>query len=200
MPWKALKDSPKSFFDEKYLPANVKLQEPSKLVKAEARAILDHWIARQSDGTQDGAFKFKAYIGDHDKVVPVEKAQASKDRHKGTRRAVRRPRSPSPPSDSEGDTGEAEHADADDADEHDEEDEPVAGPSRLGVRRDGGKQQPSVEVVGSPVRPKPRRVFAESEPAASPAAKAPRSTRSMQGRDGKRKAGGDRPESPAKKS
>lgn len=94
MPWKAIKDAPQDYFDAEYIAAGVSLREPSKLVKAEANAILDHWIARQLDKSHQQTFRFKAYL-DNDTIVSIADKKGSADLNKGKQKAAQRTRDPS---------------------------------------------------------------------------------------------------------
>ena len=47
VPWAQILSNPEGFFDRKYLPADERLREPSKLKKVEVAKLLDFWKERQ---------------------------------------------------------------------------------------------------------------------------------------------------------
>ena len=64
VPWVAIKHDQNSFVEQDYLPVDVTLGEPSKLVQSETRKILSHWQTRHE--LKLPIFKFKGvYLRDN---------------------------------------------------------------------------------------------------------------------------------------
>ena len=85
VPWKLISEDQDKFIKDYYLP-DVHLQEPSKLIQSEVKAVLDFWYARQSENTT--VFKFRR-VSDSSGTMWSAKYQrhdAGKARKKGNKR------------------------------------------------------------------------------------------------------------------
>ncbi|KAG2094647.1 uncharacterized protein F5147DRAFT_657122 [Suillus discolor] len=73
IPWSAVREAQDDFIEPKFLPAGVKIKDPSKLQLHEADRLLEFWHQRQKDAVPS-TFEFKGWQ-DHDKEMrePVKR-------------------------------------------------------------------------------------------------------------------------------
>ncbi|KAG1784989.1 uncharacterized protein HD556DRAFT_1451152 [Suillus plorans] len=67
IPWSAVREAQDDFIEPKFLPAGVKIKDPSKLQLHEADRFLEFWHQRQKDAVSS-TFEFKGWQ-DHDKEM-----------------------------------------------------------------------------------------------------------------------------------
>ncbi|KAG2048428.1 hypothetical protein BDR06DRAFT_1072547 [Suillus hirtellus] len=84
VPWSAVREAQDDFIKPKFLPAGVKIKDPSKLQLYEADRLLEFWHQRQKD-TVPSTFEFKGWQ-DHAKEMrePVKRTSGQVEQDLGT--------------------------------------------------------------------------------------------------------------------
>ncbi|THH08716.1 hypothetical protein EW146_g8905 [Bondarzewia mesenterica] len=76
VPWRDLKEWCEEYIDDKYLPDDYLIKEPSKMVQKEVAALITHWMARQAE--DEDLVVFKAFKSNDGGVSLSRKVPGSK--------------------------------------------------------------------------------------------------------------------------